>query len=103
MTVAEVADYLRLNREVVLRKARKGELPAVKVGTKTYRFYKGQLDKWLESKSTVITKADKEQQLLALKEAKALRAKIERRVGESLPGSAEEIRDLREERVRRAS
>jgi excisionase family DNA binding protein len=102
MTVAEVADYLRLNREVVLRKARKGELPAVKVGTKTYRFYKGQLDKWLESKSIVITKADKEQQLLALKKAKELRAKIERRVGEPLPSSAEEIRALRGERARRA-
>ena len=38
MTVDEVAEYLRLNREVVLRKARKGELPAVKVGPKTYRF-----------------------------------------------------------------
>jgi len=40
MTVDEVAQYLRLNREVVLRKARKGELPAVKLGTRTYRFYR---------------------------------------------------------------
>lgn len=53
MTVAEVADYLRLNREVVLRKARKGEIPAVRVGSKTYRFYKEQVDEWLKSKSTV--------------------------------------------------
>jgi len=53
MTVAEVAEYLRLNREVVLRKARKGEIPAVRVGTKTYRFYKEQVDEWLKSKSTV--------------------------------------------------
>ena len=139
MTVKEVADYLRLNREVVLRKARKGEIPTIKVGTKTYRFYKEQIDEWLKSKSitkmkegetkaseaeklefpsyplgvksylggggssSVITKADKEQQLLALKRAKALRAKIERRVGKPLPSSAEEIRALREERARRVS
>jgi uncharacterized protein len=57
MTVDEVAQYLRLNREVVLRKARKGELPAVKLGTRSYRFYREQLDEWLRSKST--TEAEK--------------------------------------------
>ena len=152
MTVDEVAQYLRLNREVVLRKARKGEIPAVKVGTRTYRFYKEQLDEWLKSKSIMkveekgsrakeaekleppvyplggrsqvsrrdlssviketntgtkmmerATVSDKKQRLLALKKAEALRAKIERRVGESLPSSAEEIRALREERTRRVS
>lgn len=138
MTVADVAEYLRLNREVVLRKARKGEIPAVRVGTKTYRFYKEQVDEWLRSKSTVkpetqtypsgvkrhISKRDlssviketttraeaekaatsnKERQLLVLKQATALRAKIERRVGKPLPDSAKEIRALREERIRRAS
>jgi len=139
MTVDEVAEYLRLNREVVLRKARKGELPTVKLGTKTHRFYRKQVDEWLKSKSTtkverleakvgearklelpsypsgvesylggggsssVIIKADKEQQLLALKRAKELRAKIERRVGKPLPNSAEEIRALREERAHRGS
>lgn len=51
MTVDEVAEYLRLNREVVLRKARKGEIPAVKVGTRTYRFYREQIDEWLKSKT----------------------------------------------------
>jgi len=138
MTVADVAEYLRLNREVVLRKARKGEIPAVKVGTKTYRFYKDQVDEWLKSKSTVkpeapvypsgvkgrISKGDlssviketttkarvkkaatsnKERQLLVLKQAAALRAKIEKRVGKPLPDSAEEIRALREERAHRGS
>jgi len=152
MTVDEVAEYLRLNREVVLRKARKGDIPAVKVGTKTYRFYREQIDEWLKSKSIVkleetgsgaegakklelpayplrvkgrVSKRDlspvikeantgakmiekaatsnKERQLLVLKQAEALRAKIERRVGKPLPSSAEEIRALREERVCRAS
>ena len=138
MTVADVAEYLRLNREVVLRKARKGEIPAVKVGTKTYRFYKDQVDEWLKSKSTVKPEApvcpsgvkgrtskkelspvvketataaetkkaatsNKERQLLVLKQAAALRAKIEKRVGKPLPDSAEEIRALREERAHRGS
>lgn len=138
MTVDDVAEYLRLNREVVLRKARKGEIPAVRVGTKTYRFYKEQVDEWLKSKTTMkpepqtyplggkgrrgkrdlssviketTTKAgaekaatsNKERQLLVLKQAAALRAKIERRVGKPLPDSAEEIRALREERAHRGS
>jgi hypothetical protein len=41
--------------------------------------------------------------LAVLKQAEALRAKIERRVGKPLPSSVEEIRALREERTRRAS
>jgi len=138
MTVDDVAKYLRLNREVVLRKARKGEIPAVKVGSKTYRFYREQVDEWLKSKSTVkieppvyplgnkgrmsnkdlpsviketttgaeVEKAatsNKERQLRVLKQAEALRAKIERRVGKPLPSSEEEIRALREERTHRGS
>jgi len=138
MTVDDVAEYLRLNREVVLRKARKGEIPAVRVGTKTYRFYKEQVDEWLKSKSTVkpepqayplgskgrMSKRDlsstiketatgteaekaatsnKEHQLAVLAEARKLQAEMEKRLGKPLPSSAEEIRVLREERIRRAS
>jgi excisionase family DNA binding protein len=138
MTVDDVAEYLRLNREVVLRKARKGEIPAVKVGSKTYRFYKEQIDEWLKSKSTMkpepqayplgnkgrtsnkdlpsaiketnteteVEKAatsNKERQLLVLKKAAALRARIEKRVGKPLPDSAQEIRALREEQTGRGS
>ena len=47
LTVNEVAEYLRLNRETVLRKARKGQIPAIKMGYRTYRFYKDQIDDWL--------------------------------------------------------
>ena len=151
MTVDDVAEYLRLNREVVLRKARKGEIPAVRVGSKTYRFYKEQIDEWLRSKSTVkieeagfraeearkpealayplgvegrtskrdlsstiketttgaeVEKAatsNKEHQLAVLAEARKLQAEMEKRLGKPLPSSAEEIRVLREERIRRAS
>jgi len=139
MTVDDVAEYLRLNREVVLRKARKGEIPAVRVGTKTYRFYKEQVDEWLRSKAIVkleppvyplggkgrtgkrdlssviketttgaevVRKAatsNKEHQLAVLAEARKLQAEMEKRLGKPLPSSAEEIRALREERIRRAS
>ena len=37
-TVEEVAEYLRLDPETVRAKARKGELPAYKVGKRIWRF-----------------------------------------------------------------
>jgi excisionase family DNA binding protein len=37
-TVEEVAEYLRLQPETVRAKARKGELPAYKVGKRMWRF-----------------------------------------------------------------
>ena len=51
-----MAEYIRLNRETVLRKAREGEIPAIKMGYKSYRFYKDQIDDWLKGKATVETK-----------------------------------------------
>ncbi|MGQ9546603.1 MAG: excisionase family DNA-binding protein [Dehalococcoidia bacterium] len=53
MAVDDIAEHLRLGREVALGKARKGESPAVKVGSKTYRFYREQVDEWLKSKTTM--------------------------------------------------
>ncbi|MBL7125370.1 MAG: excisionase family DNA-binding protein [Dehalococcoidales bacterium] len=55
LTVDEVAEYIRLNRETVLRKARKGEIPAIKMGYRSYRFYKDQIDNWLKGKATAET------------------------------------------------
>ena len=37
-TVEEVAEYLRLQPETVRAKARKGELPAYKIGKRIWRF-----------------------------------------------------------------
>lgn len=51
LTVDEVAEYLRLNRETALRKARKGEIPAIKMGYRSYRFYKEQIDDWIKAKA----------------------------------------------------
>ena len=46
MTVGEVANYLGVVPDTVYRKARRGEIPAVKMG-KIWRFPKEALDKWL--------------------------------------------------------
>lgn len=43
MTVEEVAQYLKLHRQTVMRMAARGELPAVKVG-RHWRFRKEYLD-----------------------------------------------------------
>ena len=56
LTTDEVAEYLRLNRETVLRKARKGEIPAIKMGYRSYRFHKDQIDEWLRAKVALRTK-----------------------------------------------
>ena len=59
LTVDEVAEYLRLNRETVLRKARKGEIPAIKMGYRSYRFYKDQVDGWVKARGTTEVKEAK--------------------------------------------
>jgi excisionase family DNA binding protein len=56
LTADEVAECLRLNRETVLRKARRGEIPAIKMGYRSYRFYKDQIDDWLKEKAALETK-----------------------------------------------
>jgi excisionase family DNA binding protein len=46
LTTEEMANYLRLRPETVIRKAKKGELPAIKIG-RQFRFDKNQTDRWL--------------------------------------------------------
>ena len=46
LTCQEVAKYLKLNPATVLRKAKKGELPAIKIG-RQFRFDKDHIDRWL--------------------------------------------------------
>ena len=46
MRVEEVAKYLGVVPDTVYRKARRGEIPAVKMG-KIWRFPKDALDQWL--------------------------------------------------------
>jgi excisionase family DNA binding protein len=43
MTVEEIATYLKLNKQTVMRMAARGDLPAVKVG-RHWRFKKEHID-----------------------------------------------------------
>ena len=52
LTTKEVARYLKLRPETVLRKVKKGEIPAIKMGGR-FRFDTRQIDKWLSHSSTL--------------------------------------------------
>ncbi len=52
LTTKEIARYLRLRPETVLRKVKEGEIPAIKVGGH-FRFDKKQIDEWLSNSSTL--------------------------------------------------
>ena len=49
LTSAELAKYLRIRRETVVRKARKGELPSIKIG-RQFRFDKSQIKGWIKER-----------------------------------------------------
>ena len=51
-TAAEVAEMLRLNHQVVLRKLQAGEIPGYKIG-KEWRIEKGRLLGWLAFKDAL--------------------------------------------------
>ncbi len=57
MTVREVSRYLGVVPDTVYRKARRGEIPAVKMG-KIWRFPKEALDKWLNDTALNSMKKD---------------------------------------------
>ena len=46
ITTVELARYLKVNKETILRKVRKGELPAVRMG-RGYRFSRRKVDRWI--------------------------------------------------------
>lgn len=48
MTTQEVAEYLRTSVETIKRMARRGALPAAKLG-RNWRFRKADIDDWLEA------------------------------------------------------
>lgn len=49
MTIEETSDYLRISKETIYRLAKKGELPASKIGNQ-WRFNLEKLENWLISK-----------------------------------------------------
>ena len=46
MTIGQVAAYLQLNKQVVYRHVRKGNIPVSRIGA-TLRFKKSIIDRWL--------------------------------------------------------
>jgi excisionase family DNA binding protein len=50
LTIAEVAEYLKLHELTVRRLAREGELPAFKVG-RQWRIKRKLLESWIEERS----------------------------------------------------
>lgn len=59
MTVSEVARYLRVNPQTVYRKAKAGQLPAVRIG-RAIRFRRSELDNWLKTIPLGLPPAEKE-------------------------------------------
>ena len=51
LTVSEVARYLRVNPQTVYRKAKAGQLPAVRIG-RAIRFRRTELEDWLKGLSS---------------------------------------------------
>jgi len=51
LTTREIARYLRLRTETVLRKVKDGEIPAIKIGGR-FRFDKKRIDDWLSHSAT---------------------------------------------------
>lgn len=64
LTAAEVADILRMNKQVILRKLASGEIEAYKLG-KDWRIRKEAFLEWLESHSNRRTPPDERSQVLA--------------------------------------
>ena len=48
MTAEQLAEYLQIDKQTVYRKARKGEIPCVRIG-RVVRFRKDMVDAWLLS------------------------------------------------------
>ncbi|MGQ9523679.1 MAG: helix-turn-helix domain-containing protein [Armatimonadota bacterium] len=48
LTIAEVADYLRLNPQTVYRLAQQGQLPGFKVG-RHWRFSRRHIEEWIKA------------------------------------------------------
>ncbi len=51
LTAEEVARYLKIPVSSVYAKARRGEIPAIRIG-RLYRFRKAYIDRWLEEQMT---------------------------------------------------
>jgi len=51
LTTREVAKFLGLSPETVLRRYRAGELPAIRLGSNVLRFRESELEAWLDART----------------------------------------------------
>ena len=78
MTVKELSQYIHVNRMTVYKLARKGKMPAVKIGSE-WRFKKKQIDDWLENRSEAgkeeeeVIKETAEREILVVDDDEAIR------------------------------
>ncbi len=49
LTVAELAEYLKISRSMIYRLLKRGELPGFKIGS-DWRFNAEEIDRWLEER-----------------------------------------------------
>lgn len=71
MTLDQTAEYLHLHPVTLRNKARKGEIPATKLG-RQWRFVREQLDTWL-SQHGHVSEADEDWALIAIAEERMAR------------------------------
>lgn len=58
MTVAELAEYLRVNEATVYRLAQEGQIPGMKVG-RQWRFKREAIDRLMEESAELAPEAEK--------------------------------------------
>ncbi|MFH1466936.1 MAG: helix-turn-helix domain-containing protein [Pseudomonadota bacterium] len=56
LTLAEVAEYLKVGEQTVYRMAREGVIPAFKVRG-SWRFHRARIDRWIEAETERQAKA----------------------------------------------
>lgn len=71
MTLEQTAEYLHLHPVTLRNKARKGEVPALKLGGQ-WRFVRGQLDAWLRQQGD-LAEGDEDWALIAIAEERMAR------------------------------
>lgn len=54
LTTRQVADYLALSPETILRRWRAGELPGIRLASNVLRFREHEIDAWIEARATKI-------------------------------------------------
>lgn len=80
LTVEELAKYLKIKPDTIYKKARRGELPVIKLG-KLLRFPKELIDEWvLDEAKKAMRRTVKE----TMRDVRAARAKVEARVEEAV-------------------